>query len=208
MVLSIASVVHSCLCTVYMFALTCSTRPVQGSDDGGGGSTAVPGRVSGTESRHSEPAALLGAGVLQTLTHPETRTGASHGKDHLYTTCKQMQKSFNTEKDEIYRNRTSLHLLPKSCCRSTSLSVRECARMGGPRAAPGYGRRARGDPDASGSIRGCTPPAAATQIRNKTKVGNLIRVAQFPNCLVGINAWCVQEQCCHYSWLSQLILLP
>lgn len=53
--------------------------------------------------------------------------------------------------------------------------------MGGPRAAPGYGRRARGDPDASGSIRGCTPPAAATQIRNKTKVGNLIRVADFPN---------------------------
>lgn len=61
--------------------------------------------------------------------------------------------------------------------------------MGGPRAAPGYGRRARGDPDASGSIRGCTPPAAATQIRNKTKVGNLIRVAQFPSGAEGDNAY-------------------
>lgn len=57
----------------------CSTRPGRGSD--GGGSTAVPGQVSGTESRHSEPAALPGAGVLQTWIHPETRTGASHGKD-------------------------------------------------------------------------------------------------------------------------------
>lgn len=62
--------------------------------------------------------------------------------------------------------------------------------MGGPRAAPGYGRRARGDPDASGSIRGCTPPAAATQIRNKTKVGNLIRAAQFDSGTVGTNYFC------------------
>lgn len=74
--------------TVYMYALTCSTRPGRGSDDDGGGSTAVPGQVSGTESRHSEPAASPGAGVLQTWIHPETRTGASHGKDLLYTTCK------------------------------------------------------------------------------------------------------------------------
>ncbi len=78
--------------------------------------------------------------------------------------------------------------------------------MGGPRAAPGYGRRARGDPDASGSIRGCTPPAAATQIRNKTKVGNLIRVAQFHSGTVG-KKYFAQEQCCHYFGCSQPILL-
>lgn len=63
--------------------LTYSTRPVRGSDDGGGGSTAVPWRVSETESRHSELAASPGAGELQTWTHPETRTGARHEKDHL-----------------------------------------------------------------------------------------------------------------------------
>lgn len=132
---------------------------------------------------------------------PTQRRGLGHLTER--TTCTQhaskCRNHVTQRKDKMHRNRTSLHLLPKSCCRSTSLSVRECARMGGPRAAPGYGRRARGDPDASGSIRGCTPPAAATQIRNKTKVGNLIRVADFPNGTVVKNVCCVQEQCCHYS---------
>lgn len=67
--------------------LTYSTRPVLGSD-GGGGSTAVPGRVSGTESQRSELAASPGAGELQTWTHPETRTEAYHEKDHLQATFK------------------------------------------------------------------------------------------------------------------------
>lgn len=53
--------------------------------DGGGGSTAVPERVSGTESQRSELAASPGADELQTWTHPETRTGAYHEKDHLYS---------------------------------------------------------------------------------------------------------------------------